>query len=56
MDQFPCRKLPEGEELTAITVHNHEIVHRTLLPDYAIYHIKSYPSKVVCKRTYDDFL
>jgi hypothetical protein len=32
------------------------MVHRTLLPDYAIYHIMVKPSKGLCKRTYDNFL
>ena len=31
------------------------MVHRTILPDYAVYHVKSHPREVVCKRTYDDF-
>ena len=31
-------------------------MHRTLLPDYAIYHIKVDPLNLICKRTYDDFL
>ena len=42
--------------ITKASVTGHEIVHRTLLPDYAIYIISVNPSNVVCKRSYDDFL
>ena len=31
------------------------MVHRTILPDYALYHVKV-GSNLICKRTYDDFL
>jgi hypothetical protein len=32
------------------------MVHRYFLPDYVIYHIVVLPAKLVCKRTYDEFL
>jgi len=37
-------------------VTGHEMVHRTLLPDYAIYHVLVSPSNTICKRAYDNFL
>lgn len=48
--------MPAFEEKPTVKVNNHEIVHRTLLPDYAIYHISVSPQNIICKRTYDDFL
>lgn len=32
------------------------MIHRIFLPDYVIYHVNVYPSNIICKRTYDDFL
>lgn len=32
------------------------MIHRTFLPDYAMYHIKITPHNIICKRTYQDFV
>ena len=53
---IPCKKLGEKLNVTKVIITGHEMVHRTLLPDYVIYHIAVKPSKIFCKRTYDNFL
>lgn len=55
-DQLSCRQLPAIIQKLTVKITNHQIVHRTLLPDYAIYHIEVTPANILCKRTYDDFL
>ena len=55
-EEFPCKVLRQNGVGQKAVISGHEIVHRTLLPDYALYIITIFPSNVSCKRTYDNFV